>query len=217
MTAALVVILLLLLIGGVVGFVSLCRNRPGGRAASAPGRGAIDPFTINEPWRRFVQNALQARSRFDDAVATAKDGPLRVRLKEIGRSLDTGVRSTWDTAQQGQLLRNARRAIDVAQVQRRLEQARQGTDPTAEATARSLQAQLETAARLDAVSAEAESKLKLMTAQLDEAVAHAAELSTRAGDATELSGVETDIADVAMQMEALRLALEETNRLGGTG
>ncbi len=217
MTAALVVILLLLLIGGVVGFVSLRRNRPGGRAASAPGRGAIDPFTINEPWRRFVQNALQARSRFDDAVATAKDGPLRVRLKEIGRSLDTGVRSTWDTAQQGQLLRNARRAIDVAQVQRRLEQARQGTDPTAEATARSLQAQLETAARLDAVSAEAESKLKLMTAQLDEAVAHAAELSTRAGDATELSGVETDIADVAMQMEALRLALEETNRLGGTG
>ena len=31
--------------------------------------------------------------------------------KEIARSLDAGVRSTWDTARQGQRLRDARRAV----------------------------------------------------------------------------------------------------------
>lgn len=217
MTAALVVILVLLLVGGGVGVVALRRNGSPGRPGSTSGRDAIDPFTINEPWRRFVQNALQARSRFDDAVAAAADGPLRERLQEIARSLDAGVRSTWDTARQGQRLRDARRAVDVAGVRRQLEKVRRGADPNAEATARSLEAQLEAAARLDAVSAEAESKLKLMTAQLDEAVAQAAELSVRAGDASRLSGIETEIAEVAMQMEALRLALEETNRLGDTG
>lgn len=217
MAAALVVIVVLLLVGGSVGVVALRRTSSTRHAGSTSGRGTIDPFTINEPWRRFVQNALQARSRFDDAVAAAEDGPLRERLTEIARSLDAGVRSTWDTAQQGQRLRDARRGIDVAQVRRQLEKVRRQADPNAEATARSLEAQLEAAARLDAVRAEAESKLTLMTAQLDEAVAQAAELSVRAGDATQLSGIESEIAEVAMQMEALRLALEEANRLGGTG
>lgn len=79
----------------------------------------------------------------------------------------------------------------------------------------SLEAQLASAERLDAVTREAESKLRLLQAQLDEAVARAAELSVRAGDVGELAGVEHDIAEVTDQLEALRLALEETNQVGG--
>ena len=61
----------------------------------------------------------------------------------------------------------------------------------------------------------AESRLRLLQAQLDEAVARAAELSARAGDIGELTGVESSITEVTDQMEALRLALEETGRAGG--
>ncbi len=217
MIAVLLVVLALLVACGGVGFGLQRRSRAQGARTPSISRGSIDPFTINEPWRRFVQDALQARSRFDDVVAGAKPGPLRDRLKEIGRSLEAGVRSTWDTAREGQLLRDARRKIDVAQVQRRLQQVRDAADATAEAMTRSLEAQLQVAARLDAVSAEAESKLRLMVVQLDESVAHAAGMSVRAGDVSDLVGIETEIAQVAEQMHALRLALEETNQLGRTG
>ena len=59
---------------GRVGF-SVPRNPRGER---------IDPFTLGEPWRRFVQGAMQAEARFDQAVRSARSGPLRDRLEEIG-------------------------------------------------------------------------------------------------------------------------------------
>ena len=40
-------------------------------------RERIDPFTLQEPWRRYVQEALQARNRFDEAVGRTRPGPLR--------------------------------------------------------------------------------------------------------------------------------------------
>jgi hypothetical protein len=40
----------------------------------------IDPFTLQEPWRRYVQEALQARNRFDEAVGRTRPGPLRDHL-----------------------------------------------------------------------------------------------------------------------------------------
>ena len=150
-------------------------------------------------------------------VAAAKAGPLKDRLEEIGRSLDTGVASTWATAKQGQTLREARRRIDTNQVNQRLSTFRTSTDPNAERAVRSLEAQLASAARLDSVTSAAESKLRLMQAQLQESVARAAELSVRAGDIGDLAGLEDDITQIADQMEALRLALEETNRADRPG
>jgi hypothetical protein len=220
MVAALLAVLVVLIIGGVAGVVLMRRHADPRRALSGAAARSIDPFAVNEPWRRFVQDALRAQSHFSEAVAGAKAGPLRDRLLEIGRSLDGGVRTTWATAQQGQTLREARRRIDTNQVNRRLQAFRDSDDANSAKAVASLEAQLASAERLDRVTSEAESKLRLLQAQLDEAVARAAELSVRAGDIGALVGVEDDITDVTDQMEALRLALEETSRadsLGGLG
>src|SRR5919106_2442022 len=51
----------------------------------------IDPFTLQEPWRRYVQEALQARNRFNEAVARTRAGPLRDHLAEIAARMQTGA------------------------------------------------------------------------------------------------------------------------------
>ncbi|MCC6437032.1 MAG: hypothetical protein IT196_18530 [Acidimicrobiales bacterium] len=215
MTVALLAVLVVLLAGGGLSIALMRRHADPRRSGGAASLRTIDPFAVNEPWRRFVQDALRAQNRFGDAIAGAAAGPLRERLLEIGRSLDAGVERTWATARQGQTLRDARRRIDTNQVNARLASFRTTDDPNAANTVASLEAQLASAERLDAVTREAESKLRLLQAQLDEAVARAAELSVRAGDVGELAGVEHDIAEVTDQLEALRLALEETNQVGG--
>lgn len=212
MTATIVMLVLLVLAvaAGLLVFRTMRSNAdPRRRGVAGVSRG-IDPFTLGEPWRFFVRDALKAQARFGEAVAHARSGPVKDRLLEIERSLGEGVQRCWDTARQGQSLREARRRIDTNQVQQRLGQLRDLDGPDASRTAASLQAQLDSAARLDRVSADAESKLRLLQAQLDESVAKAAELSVSAGDARELSGVSEDIQSVVDQMESLRLALEET-------
>src|SRR6516162_8211002 len=37
-------------------------------------RERIDPFTLQDPWRRFVQEALDAQRRFNSAVHDARSG-----------------------------------------------------------------------------------------------------------------------------------------------
>ena len=43
----------------------------------ATGARSIDPFAVNEPWRQFVSDAVQAAGRFDEAIAAWRKGPLR--------------------------------------------------------------------------------------------------------------------------------------------
>lgn len=94
----------------------------------APRRERIDPFTLQEPWRRFVQNALQARNRYAEAVTRVQAGPLRDRLDEIGERMQTGVEECWQIARRGQALARARRGIDLAAVERRLAHAGASAD-----------------------------------------------------------------------------------------
>jgi hypothetical protein len=200
------------------------------RAAAPPtagGRGRrkdVDPFTLGEPWRFFVRDALQAQERFRDVVSRAPAGPTRERLTEIGQRLDEGVDQVWATAQRGNTLRQARTRIDVPTLQRRLDDARASIDAAvaadplhaddlADRTVASLQGQLDSAGRLDQVTAQAEKRLTLLQAQLDESVTRAAELSASVGDTAALAGVGTDIEHLVEEMEALRLALDETGGL----
>ena len=76
-----------------------------------------------------------------------------------------------------------------------------------------VEAQLESAARIDAVARDAVDRLRVLTAQLDEAVARAVELSVRAHDVGELAPLTDDVDNLVGELEALRQGLEET---GGT-
>jgi hypothetical protein len=170
----------------------------------------IDPFTLQEPWRRFVQEALQARTRFDEAVGRAPAGPLRDHLREIAARMETGVSECWLIARRGQTLVDARRGIDLDDVERQLAEATRTQDPSGDRVVQALEAQRATAQRLDGVIDQARSELRLLDARLDEAVARTLELSAHASTDTSVAGLGTDVDTLVTEMEALRQALEET-------
>ena len=193
----------------------------------------IDPFTVQEPWRRFVQEALQARNRFAAAVERAPSGPLRERLTEISARVDTGVEETWLIAKRGQALVRARRDVDVARIDRQLGEltgASTGApepadappgdtsadiDPSVPSVMASLEAQRAAATRIDAVIARTQSELRVLDARLDEAVARTVELTARAGADAAVTGLGSDVDELVTEMEALRLALDETDAAAG--
>lgn len=190
--------------------LNVVRLAPRGRR-----RERIDPFTLQEPWRRFVQDALQARARFAHAVERIPPGPLRDRLGEIEQRVQTGVEECWQVAKRGQVLVRARRGIDVADIERRLAQleraaAGDGLDEADRAVQRSLASQRASADRLDQVIERAQRELRLLDARLEEAVVRTIEISAQAtGGAEATGGLGADIDAVVSEMEALRLALDE--------
>ncbi|HZA78172.1 MAG TPA: hypothetical protein VE623_17450 [Acidimicrobiales bacterium] len=184
----------------------------------------IDPFTLQEPWRRYVQEALQARNRFNEAVARTRAGPLRDHLAEIAARMQTGVEECWLIAKRGQTLVEARRGIDLADIQRQIAEvagtqatARGAADPSLARVAQSLEAQRATAERLDRVITQAHSELRMLDARLDEAVARTLELSAHATADTSVEGLGTDVDALVTEMESLRQALEETSRTAQDG
>ncbi len=82
-----------------------------------------------------------------------------------------------------------------------------------EETVKALEAQVASADRLTDVARDAQDKLRLLDARLDEAVARAVELSITADDVGELGGLGGDVEGVVSEMETLRQSLEEA---GGT-
>jgi hypothetical protein len=187
----------------------------------------IDPFTVQEPWRRFVQEALQARTRIAAAVERAPSGPLHDRLREIAARVDTGVEETWLIAKRGQTLVRARRQVDLGRIDRQLAELRPGAagagegdrpaelDASAAQVVVSLEAQRAAATRLDAVIERTQSDLRVLDARLDETVARTLELSARAGTDAAVAGLRSDVDDLVTEMEALRLALDETDAAAG--
>jgi hypothetical protein len=172
----------------------------------------IDPFTLQEPWRRFVQEALQARNRFDETVHGLQAGPLRDRLNDIAQRMHTGVQESWLIAQRGQALVRARRGIDVASIERKREALTpdDGSDPAQALVAKSLDQQKATAERLDRVITQAGGQLRVLDARLDEAVAQVLELSTQSVTSTSVGSLGTDVDNLVTEMEALRQAMDET-------
>lgn len=187
-------------------------------AVAAPRRkreDRIDPFTLGDPWRRFVSDGLQARARFQRTVDRTRGGPLRDRLSELGARLDDAVRECWRVACQGDALEGALKQLDVAGVQRELaetkQEKRRSKSAAVDRTIAALEAQLASAQRITAVWQDARDRLRLLNAQLDEAVARAIELSVRgAGDVSDVTPLADDVNTLVSDLEALRQALEET-------
>jgi hypothetical protein len=202
----------------------------GARVAMAvprrPREERIDPFTVGEPWRQMVTDAIQARTRFGETVGRARPGPLRDRLEELGSRLDHGVRECWRIARQGDALEAALAHIDRADAERELAELRRdieradATDrPSLERAQAAVRAQLASAERIERVSRDARSRLRVLNAQMDEAVARAVELSVTGSDAADLTPLSADVDSLVTDLEALRLALDETSGVatGATG
>lgn len=204
----------------------------GGRVAAAvpaaPAGPEIEPRALGEPWRAFVTRAMADRARFHQAVRVARDGPLTDRLSEIGARVDAGVEESWLVAQRAHTLTQARRQVDKDGILRQLAEARRALADaglpgpmrgTYERTVEALQAQLDSASRMEQVITQANAELGLLDARLGEAVTRAIELGARAGDVGELGELGDDVESLVHEMEALRQALEEVSPTtrGSTG
>jgi hypothetical protein len=210
--------------GGAIAAVALGLVAFAGRVGLAIPRTAqderIDPFTLSEPWRHYVQDALQAHTLFTLAVDCARSGPMRDRLREIDDRVSQGVREVWRIARRGHDLVDARRLLDPDAVRREIATTEaNATQPwaagsTLERTMESLNGQLATVERLERVIGDTDGRLRLLNARLDEAAARTIELSVQAEDTADLGGLGDDVDQMVDEMEALRQAIEETG--GGT-
>ena len=176
----------------------------------------VDPFSLPEPWRGAVVEALKAQVRFDQTVAATESGPIRTRLETISRRIDDGIVEVGRIARRGAQLTAARAAVDAEEAARALamleaDAGRPGAGGSrVQRTAEALRAQVATASRLDGLVEEARDQLQVLDARLDESVARAIELSVRVDDADALGAVGADVDGLVDEMEALRQALEET-------
>lgn len=186
------------------------RRKPGER---------VDAFRVGDPWRKYVLDAQQAKARFDRTVKRTRGGPLQERLQSIGDRLDDGVNECWRIAQQGDQLVGAFRQLDVRNTEQELAElnrdlaAAGGDEDRAKSLRRAIaavEAQLASAERIRGVAEDASDRLKLINAQLDEAVARAVELSVRAQDVVDLRPLTDDVDNLVSELEALRQGMEET-------
>jgi len=172
----------------------------------------IDPFAVNTPWRGYVQHALSAQRRYRDVVRSARDGPVRERLADVGTRIDSAVRECWQVARAGDALDQGVRDLDLHRTQERVRRASDDAELADREAA--LEARLASGERLRTVALDARRRLEVLEAQLEEAVARAVELSL-SGDASAVPGLGADLDQVVLEMEALRQGMEEAGRASG--
>jgi hypothetical protein len=175
-----------------------------------PARPQLDPFSVSEPWRQFVQAAQRSRRHLGDTVRSAQAGPLRDRLQSIADRLDQAIAESWQIARRGDEIDSAVRRLDPTRLRSRLDSleaqaASEASDDLAAAIA-SVQGQLATADRMKALSATTANKMRLSQARLDELVSRAAEVSIGESDT---AGFADDVDDLVLELEGLRLAVQE--------
>jgi hypothetical protein len=199
--------------GGILGAAAAGAAAWAARVAAAvprdPRAERIDPYALSEPWRGAMRDALEAQRAFREAVAGTQAGPLRERLDAVGARIGDGVGEAWRVARQGHALVAARRRIDTDAARRELAEVDRHRGSAMERTAQALEAQLESAARMDRMVAEARDRLRLTNARLDEAVARAVELSVSGHTVEEARGLDADVEVMVSDLEALRQGLEE--------
>ncbi|MFK7918825.1 MAG: hypothetical protein AB8G14_12150 [Ilumatobacter sp.] len=191
-------------VGVAVVLISSLRTPPGS---------SIDPFTIGEPWRQFVQGALRSGTKLRQTIEAADAGPLRERMSTVAERLDDGMRETWQIAQRGDQIDAAIRRLEPVALRDKQAtlsaQAESGANPDLAAAITSVEQQLEAVARLELESSKTADRLRLTQTRLDELVSRAAEVAIGAGDT---DAYEHDVDDLVVELEALRQAVDETNR-----
>lgn len=144
-------------------------------------RELIDPFGVGEPWRRFVQRALQAQARYHRAASGVAPGPLRERLDDIGRRIDQATQECWRVARRGDGLADAVAALDES----------------------------DTKVRLETMVSDAREQLARLETGLAQAVDSAVELSVRSAHAPDIAVAGDDVQHLEDEIATLRSAMDE--------
>ena len=203
------------IVAAVVGGVARrMLGQPSGASADRTGGDRqIDPFALSEPWRQLVQRAQRSERELERIIEGVDAGPLRDRLDVIVERLDGGVQETWRIARRGDAVDDAVRRLDPVALRSRLETAKrsagQTLDERGDAVA-AVESQLATVERLQQQSAQVRRSLELAQLRVEELVGRAAEVSLGTADTDAYA---SDVNDLVIELEAIRQAIDETNRL----
>ena len=168
------------------------------------------PPPLEEPWRTFVADALESQREIVASVAVTPPGPMRDRLQLLAGHVDTGIRECWQLAQDGQRLTHARLRIDTADIDHELRRVEAlAPSPSRVETTLALQAQLDTASRLEGQVASTYDGLLVLRARLGEAAARVIELSVRPHQLNDVAAVESTLESVVDELVAIRHGLTE--------
>jgi hypothetical protein len=178
---------------------------------------SADTGKLAEPWSTYVAEARHARTRFDEVIGSMTAGPLQARLTELAARIEDAVAETNRIATRGNALADALSRIDTATPAAELAQIKathqgRAMSPTTSETMRSLQAQVDAGERIASAAEQAAERLRMLDARYDELVARAVEVSLGTGDS---EGLSHDVDDLVTELEALRRALDETDRAAG--
>lgn len=199
-------------IGAIIGGVAAYVVRVLAAVPRAPARPGTDVRGLVDPWRSLMQGIIDARHRYDKAIASVRPGPLRDRLVEVGTKLDDAVDDASRIARAGNTLSEGRKQIDVPRIRLDLDFAQ--SNPQSERssqTIRAIEAQLASADRLDRTIYDTYEQLQLLDARLDETVTRTVEIAVTQVDAQAMGGIGSEVESIVSEMEALRLAVEETD------
>src|SRR5581483_6712293 len=72
--------------------------------AAQPRPAALDPWSVPEPWRQLLHQAMDAQARFDQAIADWPSGPIRDRLGYLQPRLWNDVAQVGGIANRGAAL-----------------------------------------------------------------------------------------------------------------
>lgn len=196
------------------------------RRSNAEKPEVIDAYAVPEPWRGFVRESLTAQAKFDQTVAHSRPGPLRDRLGDVSGRVHDGVRECSRVAHLGAGLDATLAALNVDQTSNQLRRFQQDrgtghrvspeTSHAQDETEAALAAQVQAARRLEAAGQRATDRLRVLTAELNAAVAGAVEISLDAGDTAAARQLAGNVDSVVSEIETLRRALEETSRTDGS-
>ncbi len=199
-------------VGAVIGGVAAYAIRVLAAVPGAPARPGADVRGLVDPWRSLMQGIIDARHRYDKAIASVQPGPLRDRLAEVGTKLDDAVDDAARIARAGNALSEGRKQIDVPRIRLDLDFAK--SSPQSERSSQTIQAieaQLESADRLDRTIYDTYEQLQLLDARLDETVTRTVEIAVTQVDAQAMGGIGSEVESIVSEMEALRQAVEETD------
>jgi hypothetical protein len=214
-----VLIVAVVVIAGGIGFALLGRSKSTSAIRTKVGA-RIDPFTVQEPWRRYVQSALRSRSRLDAVVAQRADGPIRERLNDTIRQVDDIVARVWEAAQEGHHIASASRLADVPSLERRItateaqiNEAPEDRRAQFESSLSSLRGSVEVGRRLIAERDAAADRLHELDARLDELVVRAIEVSASNVETADIDSLRADLDALVVDVEGLRQGMAETKRV----
>jgi serine/threonine protein kinase len=173
----------------------------------------IRPELLGKEWRGFVVGALDAQKRYERAWRSAHDGPLRERLREIGRSVDAAVAECWTVAKRGDALQHALHELELERARQRLTAAeaelQAAPTPTRERTVASLSARVQSGERMTELLDDARQQLHMLDARLDEINVSALELVHRSGTIGAVTEVGSAVDEVVQELQTLGTALDE--------